>query len=92
MTAGQLLRHAGTDEAGRRTTRHAQTIRRSAERMGRLINDLLDLASIESGTLALEPQPEDADSLLREAAETLERLAADKDIGLQVLARRRRRA
>ena len=85
MTAGQLLRHAGQDEPGRRARRYAQTIRRSAERMARLISDLLDLASLESGTLALSPRPEDADGLLQEAVEMLAPLAGDKDIGLRVV-------
>nr|WP_228531220.1 MULTISPECIES: ATP-binding protein [Myxococcaceae] len=84
MTAGQLLRHAGTDEAGRRTARYAQTIQRSTNRMSRLISDLLDLASIESGTLALAPRAEDPRALLHEAVEALAPLAADKGIALQV--------
>jgi PAS domain S-box-containing protein len=86
MTAGQLLRHAGADERGRRTARYAQTIQRSAERMSRLIRDLLDVASIESGTLGLEPRRQEAAALLHEVVEALAPLAQDKGLRLLVAA------
>ena len=54
MRAAQLQRSAGGDEAGLRTARNATIIMRSAERMKRLIRDLLDFASVSAGT---PPEP-----------------------------------
>jgi signal transduction histidine kinase len=44
-------------------------IRSSARRMSRLIDDLLDVARMEAGQLSLQPGPQSAESLLREAVE-----------------------
>jgi GAF domain-containing protein len=44
---GLLLRSLPPDTEGRRDRRHVEAIRRSAERMNRVIGDLLDVASID---------------------------------------------
>lgn len=54
-----------------------QTIRRSSEFMLRLLNDLLDLARIESGRLDLEREPVDLAALIRENV-LLNQVLADK--------------
>lgn len=41
----------------------------SAQRMGRLIEDLLDVARLEAGQLSLSPSPQPTEGLLREAVE-----------------------
>jgi PAS domain S-box-containing protein len=66
--------------------RRAATVRRSGERMNRLVNDLLDLARIESGhfTLALERQ--DVAQLLADAAESAAAQAAELGVGIEVSA------
>lgn len=64
---GLLLRSLPPDEDGRRERRHVEAIRRSAERMNRLIGDLLDVASIEAGRLFVEPRREPVRPIIQEA-------------------------
>ncbi len=59
-------------------------IQRAAERMRRLIEDLLDFASIEVGCLAIKRQPQDPGSILQETLSSFEGVAQDK--GLQLTA------
>ena len=54
----------------------AQMVHRAAERMNRLIQDLLDVRRIDSGRLALDAKPESVGSLLGEATEMLRPLAS----------------
>ncbi|HMJ55235.1 MAG TPA: ATP-binding protein [Polyangiaceae bacterium] len=58
------------------------TMQRSANRMCRLIEDLLATASIEAGRLSLKPQPVDVASLVSESLAALEPLAATKYLHL----------
>jgi signal transduction histidine kinase len=57
-------------------------IRRAAKRMQRLIEDLLDFASIEAGRLAMTRQPEDPDSIIQEALTTFEGVAQEAGLKL----------
>ncbi|MEX2528855.1 MAG: ATP-binding protein [Gemmatimonadota bacterium] len=59
-------------------------ILRSAERMERLIHDLLEFRRMESGNLSLKPAPARLALLLDEAVETLRPLADVKEIGLEL--------
>jgi signal transduction histidine kinase len=59
-------------------------IQRAAQRMLRLIDDLLDFASIESGRLAVKRQPQDPGSMIEETLAGFEGIAQAK--GLQVTA------
>ncbi|WP_341231483.1 ATP-binding protein [Nocardioides salarius] len=54
----------------------------SSERLTRMINDILDLERIESGTLALEVQPHDVGDLLAIADREMEGLATSRDVRL----------
>ena len=58
-------------------------IERAAHRMSQLISDLLDMASIESGHLSIEPAVVTVDELFDEAAELLQPSAVAKHIALQ---------
>ena len=60
--------------------RQVEIIKRSAARMKRLIEDLLDVSVIEAGRLSLEREVLDAVSLAREACETIEQIAGRKVI------------
>jgi signal transduction histidine kinase len=60
--------------------RHLETLRRSTERMDALIQDLIEVARIESGKLALQPRPETVDVLVAEAASMLRPLAEARGI------------
>jgi signal transduction histidine kinase len=61
-----------------------EIIRRSAEHMNRLIQDLLDASRIDSGNLSLEKSTLNARDLLREACEMLGPLALHGEIDLSV--------
>jgi len=77
---GLLLRSLPPDAEGRRDRRHVEAIRRSAERMNRVIGDLLDVASIESGRLFVEPRREPVQSIVAEAVAACHDLAAEKSL------------
>ncbi|HXG53655.1 MAG TPA: ATP-binding protein [candidate division Zixibacteria bacterium] len=65
-------------------TRYLSRIKSNADRLGRLIADLLDLSRIEAGKVALHPASLNAGQLTAEAAETLRPAAAEKLIELEV--------
>jgi len=76
----------GKAEAGKSSLLAAQRIQRSAGRMGRLIGDLVDIASIDAGKLAVVPTVADAAAVVLEAIETWGPLASTKGIALQAIA------
>lgn len=57
-------------------------ITRSAERINRLIQDLLDVARIERSRLQIDPRCEDAGALAAEACESFRSIAAGKSVTL----------
>jgi signal transduction histidine kinase len=61
---------------------HALRIHRSGARMGRLIGDLVDVASIEAGALAVTLAPGDPAQVVAEAVETFQAHAAAHGISL----------
>jgi PAS domain S-box-containing protein len=82
--SAQLLRHSlPVDDSGR-AVKQLEIIARSAERMKRLISDLLDMASIDAGALAVHWQTHCAQALLLEVVEMLQPLASDKSIRIDV--------
>jgi PAS domain S-box-containing protein len=64
---------------GRRTI---EMVRRAADRMNRLIQDLLDVKRIESGRLVVEPRPQSVASVVTEAMEMLRPLATGNSLTL----------
>ena len=60
--------------------KNLRIIRRSAERANRLIQDLLDVTRIEAGRLPIDPAPVSAGTILLEARQMLEPLAADASL------------
>lgn len=83
MSTGLLMRDATPDEPGRRVRRQASLIQRSAERMHRLIDDLMDFGSIEAGSLAVNQAPAEPLAIAREAVEELREAAQEKGLMLQ---------
>jgi PAS domain S-box-containing protein len=81
MNADQLL-HSPEKITPQRVTKNAQTIQRNAERMNRLIGDLLDVASIDGGRLSLELKPNSVRLLVAEALSMLEAQASERSIRL----------
>ena len=72
----------GTDE-GTAAVAATTRIQRYAARMNRLIGDLVDVASIEAGRLAVVPVPGDVAALLTEADAAFSRTALDHGITLE---------
>jgi signal transduction histidine kinase len=65
------------------TRKQAETIQRSASRMEHLLTDLLDMASLQAGRLALERKPEDAAPLMSEVFDLHEPLSREKGLLLR---------
>jgi signal transduction histidine kinase len=84
MNAELLARKAEVDPE--RVKRRGELIRRAAERMHRLVNDLLDQCRIDAGTFHVNLAEQPIDRILAEAAEQAQDLAATKEIGILVRA------
>ena len=65
-----------------KTKKGAEIILRNAKRMEELISDLLDVASIESGTFALLANPFSLQSAIAEAVESSQLLGAEKNLNI----------
>lgn len=84
VTSSALLsRRATDDQEGQQTLAEAKRIERYAARMNRLIADLLDVASIDAGKLAVKPAPGDWTGLITEAADMFRPAASGKGISLE---------
>jgi signal transduction histidine kinase len=79
-SAALLEAQAPEGDAGAATLRGTERIERYAARMSRLIGDLVDIASIDAGKLAMTPVRDDATALIAEAVDTFHATAAAKGI------------
>ena len=68
----------------KRTRKAAETIQRSATRMSRLIDDLVDFAGIQAGRLAVHKERHSTRELIDEAIENFAAAAAER--GLELVA------
>lgn len=64
--------------------RQLRTIQRSAKHLLSLINDLLDVAKIESGRVEIVTEPVSSKAIIEEAALTLRPLASHKGLNFEV--------
>jgi signal transduction histidine kinase len=80
LSAGLLADTAPEDESGREVLAGTARIQRYAARMNRLIGDLIDVASIDAGHLAVTLAPGDLGALVIEASETFQAAAAAKSL------------
>lgn len=64
--------------------RQLEIIRRTATRMDRLIQDLLDVSRMEAGRFSVEPKAEPASSLMVEAKDLLGSIAEARGITLEI--------
>lgn len=87
MSSAFLLSLPAEGEAGERTHVEARRIRRFTARMNRLIGDLLDVVSIESGKLHVVPERHDAARLLNETLEAFQPIASAKGVVISAEAR-----
>jgi signal transduction histidine kinase len=83
LTNGWLLLESGA-ELDERARGQVEMIRRAADHMHRLIQDLLDVSGIEAGSFAVELRRETAHTLVNEACHLLEHEAVGKGISLLV--------
>jgi signal transduction histidine kinase len=80
-----MLAEPGTEPPLSATrAKFVEMIRRSAEQMNQMVEDLLDVARIESGRLALQGRPLVPATVLAEAAQSLLPQADAAGIGLEV--------
>jgi len=82
MNTELLLKHAPEGPAGDRMRRYAVANQGLAARMNRLVNDLLDVASIDGGRISLLIEPVDVSKILRDTLEAFEPIASTKGIEL----------
>ena len=79
----EILRDSG--ELPEEKRRHfLDVVVRESQRLSRLIEEILDLARLESGRLTLEPQRLDLAELARHSVEAVQRLQEDRGIRLTV--------
>jgi signal transduction histidine kinase len=83
MSTALLLRDLPLEVQGRRPKKNLEIIQRSVIEMNRLIEDLLDTASIEAGHLALNMEPHAVKTILGDAVQTQEAQAASQSISLK---------
>jgi len=78
----ELLLEGAPESLGDEVRKHAAVNKRLLGRMNTLINDLLDVASIEAGKLACVTEHVELDTLIHETLEAFEPLAASKRVTL----------
>lgn len=69
-------------DATGKARRYVETIQRNATRMENLISDLLDMATVQAGRLAVDRRPELAAGIVQESLEAHEPLARAKEVAL----------
>jgi PAS domain S-box-containing protein len=82
LVASDVLRVARLDETQRE--KHLQTIKRSVRRAERLIQDLLDVARIESGRFSLNRGEEEVGAIMQQVASDHEHAVGGKGLELVV--------
>ena len=81
MAIGLMLENTPVERTQER--RQVEIVRRAADRMNRMIQDLLDVKRMESGRLGIEVQPEDVDVIINDMIEMLRPLAVGSSIALE---------
>ena len=82
ITFVETLEEGGTEDP-ETARRFLPVIRRNAERMHGLINDILELSAIEAGTVAVEPQPVRLAALVSECFTALAARAEERRLTLR---------
>jgi len=86
MGATMLQQLAPSDERGARLQTTAERIHRQAQRMARLIDDLVDFASIQAGRLAIVRAPCPPAQIIAQARELFGPLADERGLVLELTA------
>ena len=85
LSADILSAASDNDPTAAKAAVGAKRILRYAARMNRLIGDLLDVASIDAGTLSLHKERGDMRGIVTEAADSFRAVAEAKGLALEVL-------
>ena len=80
--AALIAEGVSEEQHGQRVAMYAQRIQRTGARMSRLVGDLVDVASIEAGALAVRREPSDPAQVVIEAVDTFQAQAAACEISL----------
>jgi signal transduction histidine kinase len=83
LSTAQLLNDSPAKER-RRGWRSIERVHRMAERMSRMIDDLLDVASLDAGRLPIQLGPHDVRGLIADVLEELQSPAEEKGVELRV--------
>jgi signal transduction histidine kinase/CheY-like chemotaxis protein len=85
VTLTELLRDGNAGPLSGEQRRYVDVIRHSGQALLGLINDVLELAAVESGRVELEAGPVDLVALAQQVSESLGPIASDKGIPLHVV-------
>jgi signal transduction histidine kinase len=80
MSTELLLEGGGSEEQRKK---QIAIVRRAGERMNRLVKDLLDVAKLEAGKVAIQPRPTAVRPILAEAEDMLRPIASEKSLRLE---------
>jgi signal transduction histidine kinase len=83
ISVESLLAAAGAQPSGL-DKRLLENVRRNADRLGGLVNELLDMSRIQSGRLTLDREPLDLSEVIAEATETIRPMAERAGIQLDL--------
>lgn len=81
--AALIAQEEPVGDSGPRIRSHALRIQRSGARMSRLVNDLVDIASIEAGKLSVTPEVNDPSKVILEAIDSFQTQAQASAVTLQ---------
>jgi PAS domain S-box-containing protein len=84
MSAALLLQAGPSDSSEQLGRKRIEIIKRSAERMARMLKDLLDVSSIDAGHLSVHTRPHPVGALAEEALEAHASLAAQRSLRLDI--------
>lgn len=82
VSSAALIAHTAPADPAAPLHSHVQRIQRAATRMTRLVGDLVDVASLEAGRLAVTRELGDPSHIVIEAAETFQAQAAARGVTL----------
>lgn len=86
LVAATVLAELGdADALPERDRRQLGVIRRAAEQMSALVQDLVEVSSLESGTMTMTPRPMEPAVLLNAACDMFVRLAEERAVALACL-------
>jgi signal transduction histidine kinase len=80
--AALITKSVSQDQQDEQVVAYAKRIQRTGARMNRLLGDLVDVASIEAGVLAVRREVEDAALVVNEAVDTFQTQASAKGVSL----------